>query len=367
MKISKIDKNFKDSEACPDIGKTYTLPCFPFTIHGGFYDKTDGFISMPTEVAANISEKVVWGSHCSSGIRLTFSTNSTKLTLKVENPLPIFMKNMAFSSNSGFSLEEKVGGRHKFVGMVTPPVEQDESDRVDLLRNYSMTFNLEGGKMRNYILYFPLYSAVKRLEITVDEEAEIKEFFGYKKDVLPIMYYGSSITQGASASRSDSTYQCMVSEKLNMDFINHGFSGNAFAETEMAEYLANNACSAFVCDYDHNAPSVEYLKNTHERLFKIFRAKQKDTPVIFLTKPDKHEKNGIDEERNARAEVIRATYENALKNGDKNVYFIDCRDVFPKDAVEYVTIDGVHPNDLGMYYMAKALIKVLKDIKLRKY
>ncbi len=366
MDICKIDKNFKQNVQFSDEGKKYTMPSYPFTVHGGIYDESDGFVSIPVDISKNISEGVVWGSHCTSGIRLTFSTNSTKLVLKVENSMPIFMKNMTFVGNSGFSLVEKNNGKNKFIGIVTPPTDwvEPNEDSVVFLRSYSMSFNLEGGKMRDYVLHFPLYSAVKRLEIVIDKDAEVKEFFGYRKNVLPIMYYGSSITQGASASRPDNTYQSLVSEKTDIDFVNHGFSGNALGEVAMAEYLADSECSVFVCDYDHNAPSVEHLKNTHERLFKIFRAKHKNTPVVFMTKPDKREKNGVDEERNARAEVIRKTYENALNNGDKNVYFLDSREIFPEDAVEHITVDGCHPNDLGMYFMAKALIKILNRIDL---
>lgn len=364
MQITEIDKNFKQNAVVTENGKTYSLPCAPFTLHGGLYEQTDGFVSIPQSIAKTISPAVEWGSKCTSGLRLTFSTDSKILTLEVENRLPIFMNNMTVIGSSGFSLTEKTESGEKFVGMVVPPTDNVDSvqNSVVLLKNYSMTFKLEGGKMRDYILYFPLYSGVARLKITVEKNAEVGEFFGYKKDVLPVMYYGSSITQGASASRPNNMYQCMVAERFNVDYINHGFSGNALAEIEMANFLASEKCSVFVCDYDYNAPDAEYLKNTHERLFKIFREKNKNTPVIFLTKPDKHESGGKDAERDARAEIVKTTYENAKNGGDKNVYFIDSRTIFPSDALEHVTADGVHPNDLGMYYMAKAVIAVLEKI-----
>lgn len=364
MKITEIDKNFKDAAVITENGKTYNLPCYPFTLHGGIFEEEYGFVSMPQKIAETVSEAVEWGSKCASGIRLTFSTNSKILTLEVEAYSPVFMKNMTFIGSNGFSLTEKIGKKEKFKGEVTPPFGEikNKSETIELLKKYSMTFNLEGGKMRDYVLYFPLYSGVKRLKITIGEKARVEEFFGYKKDVLPVMYYGSSITQGASASRPNNMYQSFVAEKTNVDYVNHGFSGNALGEIEMAEFLASEKCSVFVCDYDYNAPNADHLKNTHERLFKIFREKQKNTPVIFLTKPDKHEIRGADKERDERAEIIKNTYLNALKNGDKNVYFIDSRNIFPRDVSEHAFADGVHPNDLGMYFMAKAVVKVLKKI-----
>lgn len=364
MDIAKIDKNFKDNAVITEKGRTYALPCAPFTIHGGIYEEEHGFVSIPQNIAKTVSPAVEWGSKCTSGIRLTFSSDSKNLTLEVETDLPIFMKNMTFIGSSGFSLTEKTVDGEVFIGTVTPPFGEikNNPDAIVQLKSYSMTFNLEGGKIRDYILYFPLYSGVKRLKITVDKTSIVEEFFGYKKGVLPVMYYGSSITQGASASRPDNMYQSLVSGAFNVDYVNHGFSGNALGEFEMANFLAGEKCSVFVCDYDYNAPTAEHLKNTHERLFKIFRQKQKDTPVIFLTKPDKHEINGVDKERDERAEIIKTTYLNAKKSGDKNVYFIDSRTIFPPDAIEHVFCDGVHPNDLGMYFIAKAVIKKLKKI-----
>lgn len=119
----------------------------------------------------------------------------------------------------------------------------------------------------------------------------------------------------------------------------------------MAEYLAQIPCSVFVCDYDHNAPSAAHLRNTHEPLYRVFRAAQPTTPIVFVTKPDFHP--GTEDEK--RRAIIRATYEKAVAEGDRAVYFIDGETLFEGDWRDSCTVDGCHPNDLGFSRMATVI------------
>ena len=54
--------------------------------------------------------------------------------------------------------------------------------------------------------------------------------------------------------------------------------------------------------------------------------------------------------------------ENALKSGDKNVYFVDGRDFFPDGLKERCQVDGCHPTDLGFYFMAEKIGGVVAEI-----
>lgn len=90
-------------------------------------------------------------------------------------------------------------------------------------------------------------------------------------------------------------------------------------EIAMAEYLAGLNASVFVMDYDHNAPDAAYLKETHERLYRIYRSKNPAVPIIMVSRPD----FASDPHSAGRREVIRHTYESARKRGDENVYFVD--------------------------------------------
>ena len=123
----------------------------------------------------------------------------------------------------------------------------------------------------------------------------------------------------------------------------------------MAEYIAGFDMSAFVLDYDHNAPSAEHLKNTHEKLYLAFRKTHPDTPVIMVSKPDI---NLRDNAQLDRRDIIRTTYENARRRGEK-VLFVDGYSLFAGEMREDCTVDGCHPNDLGFSRMADVIGKAV--------
>jgi hypothetical protein len=117
--------------------------------------------------------------------------------------------------------------------------------------------------------------------------------------------------------------------------------------------------SIFVYDYDHNAPSVEHLMGTHEKMFKTIRQAHPDLPVIIMSRP----KYFLTDDEKQRKEIIEKTYKNAIASGDRNVYFIDGEKLtgLCKDSG---TVDNCHPTDFGFFSMAKALCGMITEIKL---
>ena len=210
--------------------------------------------------------------------------------------------------------------------------------------------------MRDIIINFPLYSNVKKLYIGLFSSAEIEEAAPYRNK-KPVVYYGSSITQGGCASRPGMAYPEIVSRRLGLDYINLGFSGSARAERTMSEYIKKLDMSVFVYDYDHNAPSVGHLLDTHERMFKEIREQNPLLPVIMLTRP----KYSLTCEEKKREEIIKATYENALASGDKNVWFIDGKELMAL-CRDDGTVDNCHCTDLGFLSMADKVGAVIGRI-----
>ena len=126
----------------------------------------------------------------------------------------------------------------------------------------------------------------------------------------------------------------------------------------MCDYIGNLDMSVFVFDYDHNAPSPEFLESTHEPFFKKFRQMQPDTPVIFASDAGV----SLRAQGERRREIIRRTYENARNAGDQNVYFIDGSTIYDGVGWEYCEVDNCHPNDLGFWCMANAYGAVIEKI-----
>ena len=283
------------------------------------------------------------------GARLGFKTNSQAFTVKIElETLSVDVGMSIYACQSAFVF---VGERQssRFLGIVNP---HNYESKV-----FEKTFK-KSGEMEDVTIFLSRNEIIKNVWIYIEDGSKIEEPTPYKYS-KPMLFYGSSITEGGIACNVCNGYNAIISRHLDADYYNLGFSGNAKGELAMADYINTIDMSVFVYDYDHNAPSVEHLRDTHEPFFKHIRAKNPTLPVVMMTRPCAN----YGEDEQLRKEVVRTTYENAIKSGDKNVYFIDGEAFFKDDPdKELCFIDTVHPNDLGFYKMALVIEPVIRKI-----
>ena len=326
----------------------YDIRKAPFKIYG-LYNPKESFHRMPDDIAKK-SGGVYPHSANSSGGRIRFVTDSPYIAIRIKHkPYNNGAPHLSRLSSVGVDLYIKNDGEETYFASYYPPIDMDEE--------YEGIKYFENTKEREITMYMPTGKEVYEFEIGLKKGSSLSEHREYKHKT-PVIFYGSSITNGYAASRPGDIYEAFISRKLDCDFVNLGFAGAAKGEPVLADYISELEMSAFVMDYDHNAPDVEHLLKTHKAFFEIIRKKQPALPVIFISKPDV----GLDEENQARREAILNTYMSARQNGDKNVYFIDGYSLFP-DAVRHdCTVDGCHPNDLGMYFMAERISGVLANI-----
>lgn len=342
MKISDYDKNFA-IESNLGLEDVVWFDCKdkPFAIYGlSCVEKGKNFLRMPEEVSAKVSDGVHWLSTNTAGGRIRFATDSDYIALKAVMPDNGTMPHITMLGQSGFDLYADVDGKSVYAGSFMP------GNRSHGYESWKPGI----GRLTTYTINMPLYDPVEEVYIGLRKGAELTVPAPYRYE-KPVLYYGSSITQGGCASRPGNAYQAMISRRFDADFINLGFSGSARGEDVMDEYLAGIDCSVFVCDYDHNAPDSNHLRATHYKLYETFRKAQPDTPIIFVTKPDFHP--GTDDEK--RREVVIDTYERAKASGDSSVYFVDGAHIFDGDFSDSCTVDGCHPNDLGFFRMAQKI------------
>lgn len=353
MRIEDIDINMKaDTLGDVDV-KFYNVRKAPFKIYGLYNPETeDVFKRLPDDIGEYTNPGVARLYKHTAGGRVRFKTNSKFIAIKVKlhySSKDALMYHMPFSGTSGFDIY--VDG--KFLKVFVPTAKTS-----DIENDYEAITYFDDDKERDIIISFPLYNGVDDLYIGLEEGATLGEGNEYKYKT-PIVYYGSSITQGGVASKPSNAYEQMISKWLDADYINLGFSGSGRAEDIIADYVADMDMSVFVYDYDHNAPDAEYLSKTHEKMFKKVRAKHPDVPVIFASRPgDNDTKENID----ARRKVVYTTYQNAISNGDKNVYYIDGQTFFPDEYRDDCTIERTHPNDLGFHFMAKKFYDIIKEV-----
>ena len=349
-RIEDIDKNFKIETKIEKEGlKFYNALNAPFEIYG-VYMENGKFRRMPETVAEKVSRGVHHlHANCAGG-RVRFCTDSPYVAVNAEYGNVGDMSHFPLTGSAGFDLYINCGEGERYVHTFAPPRAAVDTKKMEAIHNF------EKVQMYDVTINFPLYSEVKKLYIGLDENAKVEAPAPYI-DKKPIVYYGSSITQGGCASRPGNSYQAYISRRFNCDYINLGFSGNAKAEDTMIDYIKNLDMSVFVYDYDHNAPSVEHLQNTHEKMFKAVREVHPEIPVIIMSRP----KYYLNETEKKRRSIIETTYNNAVSAGDKNVYFIDGKTLMAF-CENNGTVDNCHPTDLGFFSMAKAVGDVLGRI-----
>ena len=345
MDFTKIDKNMKVETKIEREGLTfYDIDEAPFKIHG-VYREGDRYVRMPREFADGVNDSIKWLNGHTTGGRIRFVTDSPYIALKLQIG---GQSKFSFFSVTGIMGCDVYSGK-QYYGTIIPP--------LDTTTEYENIINIQDPAEREYTINMPIYSCVFKVYIGIKAGSTLKPAADYKI-AKPIVYYGSSITQGGCASRPGNTYPSIISRELNADFISFGLAGSAKGEEEIAHHIAGLDMSAFCYDYDYNADSLEHYKATHEKFFKIIRDANPNLPIIMTTRPKKH----LTPQEQERIDVMMQTYQNAVDAGDKNVYYIKGCDLLDDSIAEIALIENCHPNDCGFASIARVYAKKLKEV-----
>ncbi|MDY3929741.1 MAG: SGNH/GDSL hydrolase family protein [Clostridia bacterium] len=348
--ISEIDKNFKNQQIMKNNMKVYDVEEKPFKIYGIFKPENESkFIRIPREIAEAANEGVRDLNNHTSGGRVRFRTDSQYIALKCHLPYVNLMAHMPLSGSAGFDIYADGKYIHTYI-----PDCGASSDSAE----YEGIAEFEDRKMRDIVINFPLYNAVEKVFIGIEDSAQLKSGEEYLHKV-PVVFYGSSITQGGCVSRPGNLYASVLSRRMNFDFVNLGFSGSARGEDAIAEYISKLNMSIFVYDYDFNAPDAQHLRNTHYKMYKTIRNNNPDIPIVMASRPCMC---GKKEDVEERIKIIEDTMKKAKSEGDNNIYFVNGIDMFYSHDSDMMTVDGCHPNDFGSYCMAEAFEGVIKKL-----
>ena len=323
----------------------------PFEIFGLDDTAKDIFRRMPLEVAEKVSEPVKELHNFTTGGRIRFRTDSDKIWIRVKIGNGAPHTSTTTMMRAGFDLYMDTERSHKYLGIFYFDISMYKEYNTYVL-------NVPEGD-KELTINMPLMAEVLSVEIGLEDTAKLEKHSPYIP-MLPIVFYGSSITQGNCVSRPGLLYSSIISRKYNVDFKCLGFSGSCKAEPEMVEYLSGLEMSAFVSDYDYNAPTPEYLRETHYTMYQKIREKHPNIPYFMISKPNfKFEAD--DTERRC---IIMESYIKAHNSGDKNVYFIDGSAIFNGVDIGECTMDGTHPIDMGAERMAKYIGDVIAKVMM---
>lgn len=325
----------------------------PFEIGGIIHPKDNygEFYRLDASKKDTYTKDNAFLAHHTSGATVRFVTDADKIFIR--NRLREVIIGMNHFTHRGvWGLDVLVGsGRNRvYCGRQM----QTFADSTELNEN---EIDLPEGE-NEVLIYLPLYAGIEDIEIGFPDGASLKAPAPRTNE--PIAFYGASITQGGCASRAGTAFANIVCRYFDADCINLGFSGSCFGEQYVAEFMAQRRIGFFVMDYVFNSRTIEELKNTHYPFYKTFRKAHPDVPILMCTHPFGGRPTiQMDIDRIA---VVVESYERAVAEGDKNVYFLDGREYFSDKMHDLYFVDRLHPNDLGMYNMAKLMIEKIEKI-----
>ena len=357
--IGKLDRNLQAGAATLAGMDVYRVDDPPIRLTGLPWHKRGGaFCRLPEEMDLDFSPDVKRLHRCTAGAAIRFRSNSSEIRLHAEVD-GCRMYHMSLVGSMGFDLYAGNGLTQVFAK--SSYFHYDENE-------YTCTmFSSPNRIMRDFTIYFPLYSGVKTLEIGLDAGSVIEAPTPWK-DPRPVVFYGTSITQGGCVSRPGMLYTNILSRLLGQPVYNFGFSGSGKGEPQTAGKLAEIADPAmYVLDYDDNA-RPELLEKTIRPYIRILRQSHPETPILALsTEPKSAEafepfdSDYASKERPLYNQIHQTVFDELRAAGDDNIYYLDGRMLYGADFDE-CTVDGAHATDLGSYRIAHALAPVIERI-----
>lgn len=329
------------------------------TVHGRWWNSElkDSYHRLPPRAESKVRPAVWRLSRQSAGLSVCFHTNSPSIRVRYKVGGGLNMFHMPTTGVSGVDLyATDANGQLRWC-----------ASRFNL--SFKDTINYEfkdltyfTGEDRGYDfeLFLPLYNEVKWMEIGVPEDRELR--FIPTSGEKPVVVYGTSIAQGACASRTGMAWTNILHRESGYPVINLGFSGNGQLEEEVFRFLAEIDAKLFIIDCLPNL-STERSELIYDRLLKgvsILREKSK-APILFV----EHDyANGISSQQaldwftNSNSEQLRA-FKTMKKQGVKDIYYLSHKELaFTQDSM----VEGLHPNDLGMRQYADAYLRKLRKI-----
>lgn len=323
-------------------------------LEGKAFEDTLSYYDRLPERAKGVVRDAVWNlSRHSAGMCVRFETDATTIfarwTLTSER---LAMPHMPAVGVSGLDLYVRADdGRWRWLAAGRP--EKFPTNTAQLVSG------IPEGK-REYLLYLPLYNGVSQVEIGIPEGSVITtpqpRPEGHQK---PIVFYGTSITHGACASRPGMVHTAILGRRFDRPVINLGFSGNGQMEVEVAEPMAEIDAAAFVVDCLPNISGPQVIERT-AAVVKTLREAHPDTPIVLVEDRTYADSFLVSSKRKRNLDsraALRAEYEKLVAAGDENLYYITGEELLGDDGEG--TADSSHPTDLGFMRQADAFADVL--------
>ncbi|MDA8744611.1 SGNH/GDSL hydrolase family protein [Rubripirellula amarantea] len=308
------------------------------------------FDRLPQSAEKSVTSNVWNLSRDSAGMMTRFKTDATAIHVHYKlRKSNLAMPHMPATGVSGIDLYARdTDGTWKWVQVTKPASQEVKAEIIS---------GLAPGE-REYAAYLPLYNGVEFMSIGVEQGSKFEGLAAREK---PIVFYGTSITHGACASRPGMVHTAILGRRLDHPVANLGFSGNGRMDLEVSDYLVQVDAAAYVIDCLPNMGPSDVEKKCVP-LVKQIRAAKPNTPIILVE--DRRKTNdwiipAIAKFHTKNHAALRTAYESLLNDGVTGLHYIPGDHLYGDDT-EGAT-DSSHANDLGFMRQAEIFEPVLRE------
>jgi hypothetical protein len=321
----------------------------------GWQDTKEFYDRLPAKAEGKVRDAVWSLSRHAAGLCARFVTDAPTIQARwTVTSDRLAMPHMPATGVSGLDLYVKTdAGRWHWLAVGQPTAATTTARLVT---------GLPAGK-REYLLYLPLYNGVSSVELGIPKGSTLAKGPPRPTEARqPLVFYGTSITQGGCASRPGMVHTAILGRRLGRPVINLGFSGNGKMEPELAGLLAELDAAVYVLDCLPNLNGKEVAERT-EPFVRALRQPRPRTPIVLvedrsyanaflLSGPRQH-----NEENRA---ALHAAYDRLTKAGVEGLHYLPGVGLLGDDGE--ATVDSSHPTDLGFVRQADAFARVLEPV-----
>lgn len=327
-----------------------------FQMEGQGWTETNALYSRFPTRAKGVVPDSVWGlSQDSAGVCVRFQTDAAKLHVRwVVLKESLAMPHMPATGVSGVDLYRRdATGAWRFVANGRP---------TQYPTNETSFATETEGRSTEMLLYLPLYNGVRHVQLAAPAGATLSQAPQRATNKQkPIVFYGTSITQGGCASRPGMAYTAIVGRMLDQPVVNLGFSGSGKMEPAVSSLVAEIDAAVFVIDCLWNIGDIsdEDMSGRVEGLVTAVRQAHPNAPILFVGQSHL----AISTHPRATTANQQRAVEKLRQKGVRGLFLLGGETLLGRDAEG--TVDGVHPNDLGMMRHAENMAPALKRILQR--
>jgi hypothetical protein len=310
---------------------------------------------LPASAEAAVPAPVWSLSRHAAGILVRFVTDAPRIEARwALSSEQLAMPHMPASGVSGLDLYVRGERGLRWVAATRPNARENHAKLANLGQG--------SGAPREFGLYLPLYNGLRTLEIGVPEGASLEPAPDRLAAQPPIVFYGTSITQGASASRPGTCHVALLGRRLDRPVVNLGFSGNGRMELPLADLIAEIEAAVYVVDCLPNMTPALVAERTVPFVRRL-RERRPATPILLVedrTFANAEFVPGRLEEHRARRAALRVAFDELRAGGVEGLEYLSGDRLLGADGDD--TVDGSHPSDLGFARQADAFEPVLRGL-----